>query len=501
MSEMLPTIKFPRKEGLTSALKSWMRLGSVITLSLTLSACASMNGDWSNESGQTPRASDASKGSQSRNAARAPRVNLDKDSVGNLNAPYDDLWDRIREGFVFSDSDSPLVIKHVRYYSERPDYVDRMMSRSSRYLFYIVEEVERRKMPMELALLPFIESAFNPEAFSRAKASGMWQFMPATGKHFQLSQNVFRDERRDVIQSTDAALDYLQRLYKMFGDWDLALAAYNWGEGNVSKAIKRNQAKRLPTDYKSLKMPDETRNYVPKLLAIKKIVSDPKAYGLNLPILENHPYFVIVTTSKDIDVELAAEFARMTLPEFKAMNPSFNKPVILGASEPQILLPFGRAESFEENLKSFEGPLATWTAVKLGSRETVDNLAQRLNVDANQVREVNAIPRGMRIKPGSTVIIPKNEINSDVPMYLANSGSLMLEKDIKKAANTNSAKTTKANSNTNKNTKAKNTNNNTAKKSNSSNTQKKNTEKSDAQKSNKKPSSEAKVAQNSKKSE
>jgi membrane-bound lytic murein transglycosylase D len=183
------------------------------------------------------------------------------------------------------------------------------------------------------------------------------------------------------------------------------------------------------------------------------------------------------------------------------MNPSFNKPVILGASEPQILLPFGRAESFEENLKSFQGPLATWTAVKLGSRETVDNLAQRLNVDANQIREVNAIPRGMRIKPGSTVIIPKNEINSDVPMYLANSGSLMLEKDIKKVANTNNAKTTKANANTNKNTKAKNTSNNTAKKSNTSNTQKKTTKKADTQKSNKKPSSETKVAQNSKKSE
>jgi len=274
------------------------------------------------------------------------------------------------------------------------------------------------------------------------------------------------------------------------------LAAYNWGEGNVSKAIKRNQAKRLPTNYQSLKMPDETRNYVPKLLAIKKIVSDPKAYGLNLPVLENHPYFVIVSTSKDIDVELAAEFARMTLPEFRAMNPSFNKPVILGASEPQILLPFGRAESFEENLKSFQGPLATWTAVKLGSRETVDNLAQRLNVDANQIREVNDIPRGMRIKPGSTVIIPKNEINSDVPIYLANSGALLLEKDIKKVASKNGAKTA-----TNTKAKRPNTNNNTAKKSNTSSTQKKTTEKSDAQKSNKKPSSEAKVAQNSKKSE
>jgi membrane-bound lytic murein transglycosylase D len=215
-------------------------------------------------------------------------------------------------------------------------------------------------------------------------------------------------------------------------------------------------------------------------------VADPKAYGLNLPVLENHPYFVIVTTSKDIDVDLAAEFARMTLPEFKSMNPSFNKPVILGASEPQILLPFGRAESFEENLKAFKGPLSTWTAVKLGSRETVDALAQRLKVDANQIREVNDIPRGMRIKPGSTVIIPKTAKNSDVPVYLANSGALMLEKDVKKVANTKA-----------KNTK---TNSNSAKKSNGSSTQKKSVAKTDAQKSNKKPKSEAQLAQNSKKS-
>jgi membrane-bound lytic murein transglycosylase D len=398
-----------------------LRLFAIISLAAVVTACASMSGDWTNE---------PSKVSKSSKAGRAPRVNIDKDSVGSLNAPYNDLWDRIRDGLEMEDLDSPLVIKHVRWYSDRPDYVDRMMSRSSRYLFYIVEEVERRKMPMELALLPFIESAFNPEAFSRAKASGMWQFMPATGKDYKLTQNVFRDERRDVIQSTDAALDYLQRLYKMFGDWQLVLAAYNWGEGNVSKAIKRNQAKGLPTDYLSLKMPDETRNYVPKLLAVKKIVLDPKAYGLKLPTLENHPYFVIVTTSKDIDVDLAAEFARMTLPEFKAMNPSFNKPVILGASEPQILLPFGRAESFQESINTHKGRLSSWTAVQLGSRETVDKLATRLNVDAAQIREINGIPRGMRIKPGSTVIIPKTAKNTDVPMHLANNAALMLEKEV-----------------------------------------------------------------------
>ena len=410
----------------SSSLSRLFRLLTILTAASVLSACATMGEDWSDSTSNKQ----LSKTGNYSKSSKAPRVNIDRDSVGALEAPYNDLWDRIREGFEFKDSDSPLVIKHVRWYASRPDYVDRMMSRSSRYLFYIVEEVERRKMPMELALLPFIESAFNPEAFSRAKASGMWQFMPATGKDFKLTQNVFRDERRDVIQSTDAALDYLQRLYKMFGDWELALAAYNWGEGNVSKAIKRNQAQKLPTNYASLRMPDETRNYVPKLLAVKRIVADPKAYGLTLPKLENHPYFVIVTTEKDIDVDLAAQFARMTLEEFRAMNPSFNKPVILGASEPQILLPFGRAESFQENLLQYTGRLSSWTAIRVANRETVEQLATRLDVDANQIRQINNIPKGMRIKAGSTVLIPRGGKVGDVAEHLANNaGKLMLERE------------------------------------------------------------------------
>lgn len=439
-------------------MQKFFRLLAILTVATALSACATMGEEWS-DSSSNEQATKTGKYSKS---GKAPIVNIDKDSVGALDAPYDDLWDRIRDGFEFPNSTGPLVIKHERYYSSRPDYVDRMMSRSSRYLFYIVEEVERRNMPMELALLPFIESAFNPEAFSRAKASGMWQFMPATGKDFKLTQNVFRDDRRDVIQSTDAALDYLQRLYKMFGDWELALAAYNWGEGNISKAIKRNKAKKLPTNYASLRMPAETRNYVPKLLAIKNIVANPKSYGLTLPTLENHPYFVIVTTEKDIDVDLAAEFARMTLEEFRAMNPSFNKPVILGASDPQILLPFGRAESFQENLLQYTGRLSSWTAIKVTKRETVDQLATRLDVDANQVRQINKIPKGMRIKAGSTVLIPRGGRVGDVAEQLANNtGRLMLEREAKAKpkpkTTANNAKTAKAKKPANKQT-ANNTN-------------------------------------------
>ncbi|WP_043114745.1 transglycosylase SLT domain-containing protein, partial [Pseudacidovorax intermedius] len=188
-------------------------------------------------------------------------------------APPVDMWDRIRRGFKMPDLDSDLVRDREQWYATRPDYIQRMTERSSKYIFHIVEELERRGMPTELALLPYIESAFNPQAVSSARATGMWQFMPATGNDYDLKQNLFRDDRRDVVASTRAALDYLQRLYTMFGDWQLALAAYNWGEGNVGRAIARNQKAGLPTGYADLKMPDETRYYVPKLQAVKNIVA------------------------------------------------------------------------------------------------------------------------------------------------------------------------------------------------------------------------------------
>src|SRR5512139_4108376 len=219
-----------------------------------------------------------------------PDVPVDLES----RAARTDLWARVRSGFAVPDLDDDFVRRHEQWYASRPDYVQRMTERGSRYLFHIVEEVQRRGMPTELALLPFIESAFNPQAVSSAKASGMWQFMPATGKVFDLRQNVFRDDRRDVLASTQAALDYLQKLHDMFGDWHLALAAYNWGEGNVQRAIARNQRAHKPTDYLSLRMPDETRNYVPKLQAVKNIVARPADFALSLPKLDNHPFFLSV---------------------------------------------------------------------------------------------------------------------------------------------------------------------------------------------------------------
>ena len=192
-----------------------------------------------------------------------------------------------------------------------------MTERGSRYLFHVVEEIDKRGMPTELALLPFIESAFNPQAMSVARASGMWQFMPATGKDFDLKQNLFRDDRRDVLASTRAALDYLQMLHRQFGDWQLALAAYNWGQGSVQRAIDRNLKAGQPADYESLRMPDETRNYVPKLQAVKNIVMQPQAFAITLPALENHPYFLTVPITNDIDVDVAVRLAGISLDEFQ----------------------------------------------------------------------------------------------------------------------------------------------------------------------------------------
>ena len=396
-----------------------MRLVYVsLLIAAFLSGCAS-TGDWSSD---TPT-------KQGSKASGATRINLKNQSVSKVYAPSDNLWLRIRDGFQMKPMNSPLEIEQVRWLSARPDYVNRSMARSSRYLFYIVQEVNARNMPTEIALLPFVESAFVTNAKSSAKAVGLWQFMPATGKDFQLTQNVFRDERRDVLQSTDAALDYLQRLNNQFGSWELALAAYNWGAGNVAKAQKRNFAAGLPTDYESLTMPRETRMYVPKLMAYRAIVLDPSAYGIVLPELENHPYFVAVDVGSDIDVALVIKLAEIPEDEFHSLNPSFNKPVILSNANQQILLPFGHAEIFQSNLKQYTKPLSTWTAVKVSKTETVDQAAKTLGVEADALRQVNGIPKGMRIKAGSTVIIPKTGNRSgDVSSAMADNASLSLEK-------------------------------------------------------------------------
>ncbi len=352
-----------------------------------------------------------------------PRTRLDPYE----DAARSDLWARVRQGFVLSNLEGELVGKWERWYSSRPDYVQRMTERGSRYLFHILEEVERRGMPSDLALLPFIESAFNPEAMSVARASGMWQFMPATGKDFELRQNLFRDDRRDVLASTRAALDYLTKLNKTFGDWHLALAAYNWGQGNVFKAIERNRRAGLGTGYADLVMPDETRNYVPKLQAVKNLVARPEAYAVVLPALENHPFFLSVAIERDIDLALAAQLAGLPLEDFKQLNPQMNKPVILAAGTPQVLLPYDNANRFLRSLAEHRGPLATWTAWVAPKTIKPADAARAVGMPEALLREVNRIPERMLVKAGSTLLVPRAAHSlHDVAGHVADSAAMAL---------------------------------------------------------------------------
>ena len=352
-----------------------------------------------------------------------PRVRLDPlDDAVRIN-----LWERLRAGFVIPDIDGELVRKWEQFYAARPDYVLRMTERGGRYLFYIVEEIERRDMPLDLALLPFIESAFNPQAQSSARAAGMWQFMPLTGKDFELRQNIFRDDRRDVLASTRAALDYLQRLYKRFGDWQLALAAYNWGPGNVQRALDFNAKANLPVDYISLRMPDETRNYVPKLQAIKNIVLRPEAFSLVVPSLANHPAFVSISVDRDIDVALVARLSGLTLEEFQQLNPQLNKPVVLAAGTPKLLLPYDNANRFLRAMPLHMGARASWTAWVAPRTLKPSDAARMVGMTEHALREVNRIPPRMLVTVGSTLLVPRAaSATANVSEHIADNATMAL---------------------------------------------------------------------------
>jgi membrane-bound lytic murein transglycosylase D len=336
--------------------------------------------------------------------------------AGPPEEPFD-LWDRIRNGFTMQELDSPLVQNHVAWYANRPDYVKRMVERSQLYLYHIVEEVEKRGMPTEVALLPMIESAFNPKAYSTGHASGIWQFIPSTGKHFGLEQNWWYDGRRDVTAATDAALDYLQKLHDMFGSWELAFAAYNWGEGSVQRAIAKNRKQGLPTDYLSLTMPPETRNYVPKLMAVKQIVMNPEATGLELASIPNRPYFVSIATTQHIDLAVAARLAKMPLNEFVSLNPAYNRPVINAKGSRNLLLPVGKADTFTSNLESYDKPLVSWQSYTPVRGEKIDKVARRFSISVARLKEINSITNRNKLSAGQTLLVPLSHNDAVIPVF------------------------------------------------------------------------------------
>ena len=411
---------------------------ALLAASLWLTGCATTQGP-TETSGQAPASAESPPARQATHTPVIPKGPLQPITAAQVAAPEvvplappADLWERIRRGFAMPDLEHELVRDREQWYAARPEYMQRMSERSRKYLFHIVEELERRGMPTELALLPYIESAFNPQAVSSAKAAGMWQFMPATGTYFDLKQNAFRDDRRDVLASTRAALDYLQKLYGMFGDWHLALAAYNWGEGSVGRAIARNQRAGLGTSYTELTMPAETRMYVPKLQAVKNIVANPEAFRTELPLIENHPYFQTVDITHDIDVALVAQLAGIREADFRALNPSFNRPVILAEGTPQILLPWDNAKVFERNLEAQkQGQFASWTVWTAPSTMSVAEAARRTGMSEAELRSANNIPPRMLIRAGSALMVPRSDsMQGNVPSHVADHAQIALTPEV-----------------------------------------------------------------------
>jgi membrane-bound lytic murein transglycosylase D len=332
----------------------------------------------------------------------------------------DDLWQRVRNGFSMPNLDSPLVARQQAWYLNRPEFLKVVFNRSRPYLFFIVAELEKRGMPTELALLPMVESSYNPRAYSPAHASGLWQFIPSTGRNYRLQQNWWQDQRRDVIASTGAALDYLQTIYDMHGDWHLALASYNWGEGAVGRAIAKNQARGLPTDYASLTMPEETRHYVPKLQALKNILAEPQLFGVRVTPIANQPYFDTIDITRHMDVAVAARLAEMPLDEFLALNPSYNRPLMPGGKGNPLLLPADRMQTFVANLErhdATEKPLSSWTTYTLKPGDKLNKVAARFGMNLAQLKRTNGIVKRTRLSPGTTLLVPS--LGSPLPESLA----------------------------------------------------------------------------------
>lgn len=326
------------------------------------------------------------------------------DTQAAARKPVPDLWARIRAGYALPELDGPLVSHWQSWYLERPQLLKAMFERSRRYLYHVVEELEKRGLPSEFAYLPMIESAYDPMALSPAQASGLWQFIPSTGKDYKLEQNHRYDARRDVIASTSAALDYLQALHRQFGDWQLALAAYNWGENAVAKAIGRNKAKGRPGDYAALALPEETRNYLPKLQALKNIVANPAAFKLE-PV-PNRPYFATLASARDLDVKVAAKLAGIPLEAFLALNPAHNLATIPKNTPAQIVLPVENVDAFVSNLQNYKKPAARAPGVRhkksrdasvrityylAEAGDTLGAIAARFGVRVNQLKAWNPL--------------------------------------------------------------------------------------------------------------
>ena len=329
-------------------------------------------------------------------------------------AKVGDVWLRMRHGFQMNlDVDNDRIAEQRNWYVQRQDYLDRMSARASRYLFHTVTEAEKRGLPTELALLPIIESAYDPFAYSRAQAAGMWQLIPGTGKILGLRQSWWYDGRRDVVESTRAAYDFLISLHEKFGDWDLALAAYNAGPGTVQRAIERNQAAGLPTDFWSLHLPAETMSYVPRFIAVAQLINDPVKYGVNIRPILNQPSFREVNTQGQIDLAKAARLANMTMDELYQLNPAYNHWATDPDGPHRLLVPAATPDDFDNQLAALPAPERVQMlhyAVRRG--DTLYRVAQRFDVSPAELKSMNHL-RGNRLHHGEVLVVAQASAESE----------------------------------------------------------------------------------------
>lgn len=319
------------------------------------------------------------------------------------------LWASLKKDFRMSEVNSELVRRHESKFAANGAYFDRTITRSKPYMYHIATEVKKRNMPAEIALLPFIESAFVTKAKSHVGASGLWQFMPATGRHFGLEKTPLYDGRHDVYAATDAALNYLQYLHGLFNDWSLALAAYNWGEGNVGRAVNRARAQGLEPTYENLRMPNETRNYVPKLLAVRNIVASPQTFGMNISEITNQPYFQTVSIDKPIDNSTIARLANISESELLTLNPAFNAPVFIPKNNRKLLLPVSAVSAFEKNYRNANPEtLLSFNAYTSTRNTNLNTIATETGMSVAEIKRLNGL-NGNSLSEGRTILVAQTD--------------------------------------------------------------------------------------------
>lgn len=346
--------------------------------------------------------------SERKPASNVPRKPAEAATIEQAPEPPADLWAYIRLQLTWQDMDNEQVARARERFLGQPTYLDVIAQRSSLYLHYIVGEVEARGMPMEIALLPLVESTMDPFARSPEHAVGLWQIMPATGRHLGLTSNWWYDGRRDLRDSTRVALDYLQALHQEFdGDWMLTLAAYNAGKGRVGRAMSRNRARGQPTDYWSLKLPRETRKYVPRLIALTSIVANPERYGATLPAVPNSPAFAIAATGGQIELARAAELAGVETSVLRALNPGQLRWATAPDQAPELLLPLEALPRFEAGVAGLGSEdRVRWRHYTIARGDSLSRIARRFDTEVGMLREVNKI-RGSLIRAGDTLLIPQ----------------------------------------------------------------------------------------------